>query len=130
MKLIIDISDEQVLFDIKNHGLTAKSETDAVIIDALYNGTPVTDCEDAISRQAVLNVFGDVHPLDHNANAYIEQIKALPSVQPKAKTGKWSVYPVNHNNAFMCDSCFMSVETPSDFCPNCGADMRGAQNED
>ena len=41
MKIVIDIDDEQVLFDIKNRGLEAKSETDKVIINAIYNGTPL-----------------------------------------------------------------------------------------
>lgn len=41
MKIVIDIDDEQVLFDIKNRGLEAKTETDKVIINALYNGTPL-----------------------------------------------------------------------------------------
>lgn len=39
--------------------------------------------EDLISRQAVLDIFGDVHPMDYNAMAYLKQIKELPSVQPK-----------------------------------------------
>jgi len=39
MKIVIDIDDEQVLFDIKNRGLEGESETDKVIINALYNGT-------------------------------------------------------------------------------------------
>lgn len=30
-----------------------------------------------ISRKDVLAVFGDVHPMDYNANAYIEKIKAI-----------------------------------------------------
>jgi len=38
MKIVIDIDDEQVLFDIKNRGLEGESETDKVIINALYNG--------------------------------------------------------------------------------------------
>lgn len=42
-------------------------------------------CEDCVSRQAVLEIFGNVHPLDYNANAYIIRIKELPSVQPKQK---------------------------------------------
>ena len=41
MQIVIDIDDEQMLFDIKNRGLEAKSETDKVIINALYNGTPL-----------------------------------------------------------------------------------------
>jgi len=43
MKIVIEIDDEQVLFDILNRGLEAKSETDKVIIDALYNGTPLPE---------------------------------------------------------------------------------------
>lgn len=34
---------------------------------------------DLISRQAVLDIFGDIHPLDYNARAYVAQIKELPS---------------------------------------------------
>ena len=34
---------------------------------------------DMVSRKAVIEVFGDVHPLDHNVNVYIERIKELPS---------------------------------------------------
>ena len=41
MKVIIDIDDEQVLFDIENRSLEAQTETDKVIINALYNGTPL-----------------------------------------------------------------------------------------
>ena len=41
MKIVIDIDDEQVLFDIKNRSLEAQTETDKVIINALYNGTPL-----------------------------------------------------------------------------------------
>ena len=34
---------------------------------------------DLISRQAVLDIFGDIHPLDYNARAYVAQIKDIPS---------------------------------------------------
>ena len=36
---------------------------------------------DLISRQAVLDLFGDIHPLDYNARAYVAQIKELPSIK-------------------------------------------------
>lgn len=41
MQIVIDIDDEQVFFDIKNRGLEAETETDKVILNALYNGTPL-----------------------------------------------------------------------------------------
>lgn len=43
MKIVIDIDDEQVLFDIKSRGLEAESETDKVIINALYNAIPLPE---------------------------------------------------------------------------------------
>lgn len=43
MNLIINIDDEHVISDIKNHCLVAQSKTDTVIIDALYNGIPLED---------------------------------------------------------------------------------------
>lgn len=45
--------------------------------------------DDVIYRQAAIDVFGDVHPLDYNAQTYLGKIKALPSAQPEQKTGKW-----------------------------------------
>lgn len=41
MQIVIDIDDEQVFFDIKNRGLEAETETDKVILNALYNGKPL-----------------------------------------------------------------------------------------
>ena len=43
MKLVIEIDDETVLFDIRNHGLEPKSKTDEVIINSLYNGIPIEE---------------------------------------------------------------------------------------
>ena len=40
MKLIIDITDEQVCRDIVNGDLEPQTETDKVIVDALYRGMP------------------------------------------------------------------------------------------
>lgn len=40
---------------------------------------------DLISRQAVLDIFGDIHPLDYNARAYVTQIKELPSAEKTAE---------------------------------------------
>ena len=39
--------------------------------------------DDLISRQATIDAFGDVHPLDYNAQAYLSKIKDLPSAQPE-----------------------------------------------
>ena len=43
-------------------------------------------CEDCISREAVIKIFGEVHPMDYNTQAYIKNIQNLPSVTPKGVT--------------------------------------------
>jgi hypothetical protein len=39
--------------------------------------------EDLISRKAAIELFADAHPLDYISQAYLEKIRALPSVKPK-----------------------------------------------
>lgn len=82
---------------------------------------------DYISRAEALAVFGDIHPLDHNANAYAKQIKHIPAedVRPVVR-GKWvyddeDIYP-------HCSECLTQENGRRNFCPNCGADMRGKVN--
>ena len=41
MRLVIDIDDEIVVNDIINRRLEPQTETDKVIVEALYNGTEV-----------------------------------------------------------------------------------------
>ena len=48
--------------------------------------------------------------------------------------GKWNVYEVANTEeeqpiAWECSECGEVVEVQYNFCPNCGADMRGEQNE-
>ena len=38
---------------------------------------------DMISRQAAIDVIGEVHPLDYNAQAIKSRIESLPSAQPE-----------------------------------------------
>ena len=64
-------------------------------------------------------------------------LKEQPTIEPERKKGKW--LPDNNNyydERYVCSECKVSykVDTcmghPSwDFCPNCGADMRGDSNE-
>lgn len=35
---------------------------------------------DLISRKAVLEIFGDIHPLDYNTRAYVKQVEELPTI--------------------------------------------------
>ncbi len=51
----------------------------------------------------------------------------MPTViEPERKTGRWKVTPV-YIKCSECGESFMLM--PQNFCPNCGADMRGEENE-
>ena len=94
-------------------------------------------CEDAVSRQDALDVLDGLQIAHEQGEygcyaEYRKHMCELPSVTPKRKTGKW--LPVEHKSilndgtTFMfhkCDQCERVTAQNYDFCPNCGADMRG-----
>ena len=85
--------------------------------------------DDLISRQTVkeqMLKFGFSAP-DMTVTEFVED---LPSAQPERMRGKW----VNYGEGECCDQCgrypyddgeFHILGWRSNFCPHCGADMRG-----
>lgn len=60
-------------------------------------------------------------------NQFIDWIDEQPTIEPRKK-GKWidetfKPWGLVHH-PYKCDQCGEHSETDSDFCPNCGADMR------
>ena len=98
---------------------------------------PTIVCEDAISREAVINAICDYVTLEkyidnHNHITFepLEQmINSLPSVT--YKSGKWiddGFYAEGYSHkAFHCSKCGHNVlgfkEDLSNYCPDCGARM-------
>ena len=101
---------------------------------------------DLISRQAAIEALADMHcKSDEDGYVWIirsdawARIDALPSVTPKQKRGKWNAYyhGINETPSFTysCNQCGYSApyglyggkysQKEWNFCPNCGADMRG-----
>ena len=98
-------------------------------------------CEDAISRQAVLNTLDDIDKaldVDRTVENYKALLKEcfenLTAVQLKAKTGHWinaKVGKLFPSNDFKCSECgnildFDGVNCgrgDANYCPNCGAKM-------
>ena len=69
----------------------------------------------------------------------ISTVSTMPTIQPERKKGEW--LPDNNNAyemRFVCSCCKESEVVPTigftkykplwDFCPNCGADMRGEKD--
>ena len=106
-------------------------------------------CEDAVSRKAVYDAMvekgqrsrryklGEIWEL--NGTEIREALDTVPSVTPEQKRGKWNAYyhGINETPSFTysCNQCGYSApyglyggkysQKEWNFCPNCGADMRG-----
>lgn len=113
---------------------------------------------DLISRQAVLDILKhsgvwhdrieaikalpSAEPPYQYSEAYVKQIRAerdylqeLVNDMAKPKTGHWIKITAEEDEemAFMgwvkCSNCKSKVAICTDFCPHCGADMRGEQDD-
>ena len=86
-------------------------------------------CEDAISRQAVLDEISDYNnDLDYTTNELYDRIKRMPSVNAQPKTGHWIDIMVGDMPAQACDQCntFYPLAYTGGghkYCPNCGCRM-------
>ena len=81
-------------------------------------------CEDAVNRDAVMGLVAREHT--EWDDLYID-IAKLPSVTQKS--GKWiRKYDSIVNELYWeCNKCGEGFQLTSNYCPNCGADMRGAE---
>lgn len=57
-------------------------------------------------------------------------VRALPSAEPKPKKGKWMPENRTMDAFWVCSACKFPSEAHAanilyNYCPNCGADMRG-----
>jgi len=88
---------------------------------------------DLISRQAAIDEINNICPVDTEYDCTLLDrvdvrcvLSDLPSVQSERKKGKWTVTPL-FIKCSECGEAFMLM--PQNYCPNCGADMRGSNNE-
>ena len=87
-------------------------------------------CENCVSREAIIEwidksvaQYGGTYSTDmlNMWGLFKDWISHMPSVTPQPKTGHWE----DCSNGWMCSNCYRDVTYESDFCPICGADMRG-----
>lgn len=97
-------------------------------LEQSYNSikTELKPCDDAISRQAVLDCFTatKLKKFDFILHAR-EEIKKLPSVNPQPKTGHWIEHEIKDTCRWLtCSVCgYEWVNKKENFCPNCGCRM-------
>ena len=133
-----EITHEQAVEYLQSTGWMQNHDLQ-MMLDGVHRFTAQPEpCEDAVSRQAAIDGLNDaVH--EHNITDFdaVATILALPSVTPKQRTGKWidGIIPNDGGGlpVIVCDQCntFFPLQFGDghNFCPNCGADMRGEQDE-
>ena len=99
---------------------------------------------DLIDRQAAIDAIrasaskytGFMEMEMYTDDDAVEAINGVPSVQPERKKGKWIKEHWHGEHTRRCSACNITqtVTTYSgkvnfNYCPYCGADMRGEQNE-
>lgn len=79
-------------------------------------------CEDCIRRdQAVYVASGYCAPQN-----IADELRKLPPVTPQQKTGHWIDIEILDSALWhKCSECGETEFYATNFCPNCGADMRG-----
>lgn len=83
---------------------------------------------DLISRQAAIDALDGFRC---GTKAAWKVIEDLPSAQPHKK-GRWIILPPIFEEICQCSKCKMKFKDAlqwTNYCPNCGADMRGESNE-
>lgn len=92
--------------------------------------------DDLISRQAAIDALCEAGLINYQATGdgngmihAVNVVKGLPSAQER-KTGKWIDNSDGVEGAWnYCSVCGERAIDLYDFCPNCGADMRGEEHE-
>ena len=91
--------------------------------------------EDCISRAKALEIYSDLYWMDERLlnfsdelDKVYEKLRNAPSVVPSRAEGEWVS---KHNGYWTCSECGLSFlfYAKGNYCPNCGAKMKGAENE-
>ena len=92
--------------------------------------------KDCISRQAAIDALNNIE-IPRNASWYqyyqqaLTAVDKLPPAQPERIKGRWEVASTGYSGFMRCSACKVGCcgdYRSMNFCPNCGADMRGEQD--
>lgn len=96
----------------------------AKVSNTIYKCVEQEPCEDAISRQAVIDIIEDVCPIYGNDYRYIlrDKVNELPPVTAE-KVGQWINGKCNKCGTHAPYWAMASTYYCSEYCPKCGAKM-------
>ena len=125
----MDLIDRQALLkqiDIDSDGEPGYYGDTWKFIDTIKSMPPATQLgTDCISRQQAIDALYSVD--EYNARS-VKAIKELPPIQPKR--GRWVLVCDNNGMHFICNKCgAWRYHQEQKFCGECGADMRGEQDD-
>ena len=85
-----------------------------------------------IDADALIRKFKTASPMAIDGRAR-QMVEEMPTIEERKK-GRWKrrVVDSGFNADWVCSECKYRLKTDFvsyNFCPNCGADMRGEQNE-
>lgn len=93
------------------------------------------DADALMEHKYITNSDGDT--IGERWYVTFEEIESAPTIEPERKKGKWvDGWRCKHDGTRywyrQCDQCLherddCDTEKDTNYCPNCGADMRGEQ---
>lgn len=141
----MELAEKQTVKELMiKYGFTAPDMTVTEFVEDILPSAQTEPCEDAVSRQRLLNDLKELIAAWKKYPVMAKQIKGvetaigyvetIPSVTPKRKPGKWIIkkgvlHPLEIDG--ICPKCGYTTGfyTLLNFCPNCGEKMEGANGE-
>ena len=134
MKMIIDINPE--MKDWIVNGFPDEEDMPR-ILRVIKHATPLEECEDCVSRQAVLDLIehynsdglGSVFYGYEQGVKFADAVNKLPPVTAE-KVGHWISNAEDDLkiSEYTCSNCKGLSDEDSDFCPKCGSYNGGGDN--
>ena len=103
-----------------------ESETMVEFCNVVIKALKQQPCEDAISRQAVLDIAKSSRSNWIDNSVLFKRVNELPSVNPQPKTGYWIENAPEYQNIdppYICSECGHSNLIKTNYCEQCGAKM-------
>lgn len=102
-------------------------EAERLMADLIIKALKQEPCEDAISRQYLIEKATNWEKHFHDSERYVSltDIQNAPPVKPQPKIGHWIEHEIEDTCRWLtCSVCGHEwVNKKENFCPNCGAKM-------